>query len=185
MPSLLSRLVADDHQAASGSFNAPVRPAQFERLAGHNRRDGMAHMHGIGIHDPGHDLLVGVDVGTGNIFFRPQQLHQFRRVPSGEALQFTLGHLVRIANHSPGRAAERDIHHRAFPRHPTGQRASFVKSDVGGITNAALGRPAIDRVLHPESGKYLQAPVVQLYRDMHDNFAAGLAQISSTSLRSA
>ena len=136
----------------------------------------MADVHGVCIHDPRHDLLVGVDVRTENIFLRTQQLHQLRGVTPRKALEFTFRHPVGIANHSSGRAAERDVHHGALPGHPAGQSASLVQGDVGGVTDAALGRPAIDRMLHPEPGKYFQLPIVQLHRDMNDNLPAGLAQ---------
>src|SRR5713101_1050067 len=69
----------------------------------------MAHMHGVLIHDPGHDLFVCVDVRAEDIFFRTQDLNELRSVPAGESLQFTLGHLVWIADHPTSCAAERPL----------------------------------------------------------------------------
>src|SRR5258705_11700129 len=104
----------------------------------------MVHMHGVGIHDPGHNLLVGVDVRTGHIFFRTQDLHQFRSVPSAVALQFTLGHLVWTANHPTSCAAERDVYQGPFPGHPPRECTRLVKGQGGAVTNATLGWPALD-----------------------------------------
>src|ERR1700730_17892328 len=172
----LQGLATDDHQSTSRGFSASMGAAQFERFPGDHGRDRMADMHGVGIHDPGHDLLVRVDVRTEDIFFWTQHLHQVRRVASGEPLEFTLGHLVWIANHPAGCAAEGDIYHRAFPGHPTGECPRLVKSYVGAVTQATLGRPTIDGVLHPESGKCLQRSIVHLYRYVHDDLAGGIAQ---------
>src|SRR5438445_9530794 len=117
----------------------------------------MAHMHGVGIHDPGHALFVRVDVTTEDIFFRTQDLNELRSVPSGESLEFTLGHLVWIANHSTSRAAERDVPQGTFPCHPTCECTRLVKGEVGTVTDATLGWPAIDCVLHSESGECRQS----------------------------
>ena len=73
-------------------------------------------------------------------------------------------------------SAERDIDHRAFPGHPTGQGADFVEIDVWRVTQTAFGRATGDRMLHPESGKDFQAAIVHGYRYMDDDFAAGIPQ---------
>src|SRR6059058_1887491 len=101
----------------------------------------MAHMHGVGIHDPGHDLFVRVDVRAEDIFFRTQDLNELRSVPSGESLEFTLGHHVWIANHSTSCAAEWDIHEGTLPCHPTRKRACFIQGDVGAVTDTAFCWP--------------------------------------------
>src|SRR5205807_10642311 len=169
-------LVADNHQPPSRGLIAPLGTAQFQWFSCNDGSDRVAHMHGVGIHDPGHDLLVRVDVRTRDIFFRTQDLNELRSVPSGESLEFTLRHLVWIAYHPTSCAAERDVHQGTFPCHPTREGTRLVKGQVGAVTDATLGWPPIDRVLHPESGEYLQTSIVQLHGDMHDDSAAGFAQ---------
>src|SRR6202034_4348253 len=56
---LLDRLLANHEHAASRRFGAPARSADVDRLAGDDSGYGLARMHGIGIHDPGHGLFVG------------------------------------------------------------------------------------------------------------------------------
>ena len=85
-------LVADHHHAAPGSLNTAARAADVERLAGDDAGDGAAHVHGVGVHDPGHGLLVGIHVGRGNVFFRPDEVDDLRGVAPGHALEFALAH---------------------------------------------------------------------------------------------
>ena len=124
-------LVADHHHAAAGGFNPPARAADVERLARHHAGHRLPHVHGVGVHDPRHGLLVGVHVGRGHILLRPDELDDLRGVPARHALQFALAHLLRVADHAALGAAKGDVHHRAFPRHPTGQRAHFVQGQSG------------------------------------------------------
>src|SRR5208337_4347244 len=58
----LDRLIANHENATPGSLTAPARSANVDRFAGHDGGHGLASMHGIGVHHPGHDLLVGVDI---------------------------------------------------------------------------------------------------------------------------
>src|SRR5205823_10905173 len=101
----------------------PTRATDVDRFSGDDRSHRLPHVHGIGVHNPRHGLLVGVDVRSGNVFFRPNELEQFGGIPPGHALQFSHRHLVRIANHSTLGAAKRTVHHRTSPVHPTGQFA--------------------------------------------------------------
>src|SRR5437764_4511907 len=173
---LLYRFVAHDHDAAPGGFAAAARPADVDRLPGNYRGDGLPHVHGIGVHHPGHDLFVGIHVGRGNIFFRADEFDQFSGVAASHAFQFTHRHFVRIANDAALGAAERNIHHGTFPGHPAGQGANLVQGDIGRITNSALGRAACDGVLHTESGENFQLAIVHHDRNVNDDFASGITQ---------
>jgi hypothetical protein len=162
----LDRLFAHHENAASGGLAPPARSADVDGLAGHDRGAGLPHVHGIGIHDPGHGLFVGVYVGRGDVLFRTDELEEFGGVAARHALQFALRHFVRIANDAALGAAEGNVHHRALPRHPARQRAHFVEVHVGCVAQSALGRAARNRVLHPESGEHFEVPIVHLHRDM-------------------
>ena len=174
--SFLIALFAHHENAASRSLAAPPRSADVDRLAGHHRGAGLPHVHGVGIHDPGHGLLVGVHVGGGDVLLGTDELEQFGGVAPRHALQFALRHFVRIADDAALGAAERNVHHRALPSHPAGQRAHLVKVHVGCVAQSALGRAPRNGVLHPESGEHLQVPIVHLHRDMNDDLAARTPQ---------
>ena len=130
--------------AAAGGLNAAARAADVERLAGDHAGDGLAHVHGVGVHDPGHGLLVGVHVGRGNVLLRSDEVDDLRGVAAGHALQFALAHCFGIADDAALGAAEGNVDDGALPGHPTGQGAHFVERDVGRVANAALGRAAGD-----------------------------------------
>ena len=87
-PKLAQRLVGDDHAAAAGGFGAAFRSAEVDGLAGDHRGLGVAGVHGIGVHDPGHGLLIGVHVGRGDVFFGADEFEQFGGVAAGDALEF-------------------------------------------------------------------------------------------------
>ena len=123
--------------------------------AGHR----LPHVHGVGVHHPCHGLLVGVDVGRGNVFFRADEFDQLGGVAAGHALQFAARHLLGIADDAALGAAKGNIDHGAFPGHPTGQRAHFVQRHVRRIAHAALGRAARNGMLHPVAGKTSSCPL--------------------------
>ncbi len=173
---LLDRLVAHDHDAASGGLAAAARAANIDGLAGDHRGHGLAHVHGVCVHHPRHGLFVGVHVGRGNIFFRTDELDQLRGIAAGHALQFALGHLVGIADHSTLGATEGNVDYGALPGHPTGQGADFVEGNVGRVAQAALGRTARDRVLHPEAGEDFEMAVVHHDRNVQDDLPGGIPQ---------
>src|SRR5204863_3992162 len=81
---LFQGLIANDHQPAAGGLTASARSAHVHRLAGDHGGDGLPHVHGIGIHHPGHDLLVGAHVRGGNIFFRPDEFHEFGGITASD-----------------------------------------------------------------------------------------------------
>ncbi len=68
---------------------------------------------------------------------------------------------IGIADHAALGAAEGNVHHRALPGHPRGQRADFIKRHIRREPDAALGGASRDGVLDAVSGEYFQASVVQ------------------------
>src|SRR5215472_8988716 len=94
---LFASLIADDHHAAASRLAAATGSADVDGLAGYHRGHGLPHVHGVGIHHPGHDLFVGIDVGSGNVFFWTDEFDQLCCVAARHALDFAHRHLVRIA----------------------------------------------------------------------------------------
>ena len=158
MPRCLRASSQTTDDAAAGGLAASARAADVDGLAGDDGGDGLAHVHGVGVHDPGHGLLVGVHVGRGNVFFRADEFDQFGGVAAGHALEFALGHLVGVADDAALGAAEGDVDDGALPGHPAGQGADFVEGDVGGVADAALGGAAGDGVLHAVAGEDFEVP---------------------------
>ena len=114
-------------------------------------------MHGVGVHDPRHGLLVGVHVGSGNIFFRSDEFDEFRGVAASHALEFALRHFLGVADDAALGSAEGDVDDGALPGHPAGEGADFVEGDVGGVADAALGGAACDGVLDTIAGEDFDA----------------------------
>ncbi len=173
---LAAGLVAHHHHTAAGGFAASARSADIDRLAGHDGGHGLAHVHGVGVHHPGHDLFVGVDVGGGDILLRANEFDELRGIAARHTLDFAHRHFVRVADHAALGAAEGDVDHGALPGHPTGERAHFIERDVGCVADPSLGRAARDGMLHAKASKDFEMAVVHLDGNVHDNLAVGIAQ---------
>src|SRR5581483_7362015 len=71
------------HDAAPGGFAAPFGSAERYRLASHNFADAIALVHRIGVHEPGHHLLVGAHVGSHDVGMRTDKGNHFLHVTAG------------------------------------------------------------------------------------------------------
>src|SRR5438874_458131 len=175
-PQLLDGLVTDDHDAAPSGFAASSRSTDVDRFTGHDRGDGLTHVHGVSVHHPRHDLFVGVHVGSGDVFFGADELDEFSGVTTSHAFQLAHGHLVRIANDATLCAAEWNIHYGTFPGHPTGESPHLVERDIRRIANASFRGSARYGMLHTKSGKDFEFAIVHRNRDVDDELAVGVLQ---------
>ena len=175
MPNFVEGLVANQHQAAAGGLVAPLRAAHLHGLAGDHGGGGAANVHRVGVHDPGHGLLVGAQIGRGNIALGAEPLAQFRGVTAGDAFEFAPGKLRRIANDAALGAAKGDIDHGAFPGHLAGQRADFVQRHVGRESDAALARPAHQRMLHAIADEHFEVAAIEHHRNVDGDLLVGIA----------
>ncbi len=171
---VLHCFVADNGDAAAGGLLASAGAAEIDGFAGDDRVDCLAHVHGIGVHDPGHGLLVGAYVGGGNVFFRADEFDEFGGVAAGHALEFALGHFLGIADDAALGSAEGDVDDGALPGHPGGEGADFVEGDVGGVADAAFGGATGDGVLDAVAGEDFDGAVVHADGDVDDEFAGGV-----------
>src|SRR5208337_1848979 len=131
-----------DHDAAAGGFPAAARTAQFDGLTGNDGGGGLADVHGVGVHDPSHGLLVGADVGSGNVALRAKPVGKFGGVTAGKALGFAAGQFAGIADDAALGATKGDVDHGALPGHPGSKGTDFIEADVGSKTDAALAGDA-------------------------------------------
>ena len=162
--------IAVKQHPSSSSLQAAVRSAQIDRFAGNHRRRCMTHVHRVRIHDPGHGLLVGAKVGRGNVAFRAKPFDQLSCITARNAFQLSVGKLRGIANDAALCATERNVHNRAFPSHPTGQRADLIERHIRRVAYSSLARAADDRVMNPVADKYFQMATIEHHRNVYGNF---------------
>ena len=110
---------ANHEQATAGSrLIASKRSAQEKWFAGHHARGAAAVSHAVGVHDPRHSLCVGINIGCGDVLVGSDNRGDFVSVAPCQVFQLIFRELSRIANDAAFCPAERNIHDRAFPRHP-------------------------------------------------------------------
>jgi hypothetical protein len=116
---------------------------------------------GVGVHQPGHHLFVGAEVGRRNIGLRSDHVDDLHREAPGHSLQLGTGELHRIDTDAALGPAEGDTDDRAFPGHQHGEGGDLAKVDVGGKPDPALGRTHGGEVLDPvaEEGLHLRIGV--------------------------
>ena len=167
----------DDHHAAPRGFAPAERSAHLDRLAGHHRgRRCGRRACCVGVHDPRHDLLVGVDVGRGHVLLGADRVDDFGDVAARERLELALRHLRRIADDAALAAAERNVRDGALPGHPRRERRHFVERHAGVVADAAFGRAERDVVLHAVAGEDFDLAVVHLDRTGDDDLALGMGE---------
>ena len=110
------------------------------------------------------------------IAFGADEINQFGGVAARHFFEFAEGHLRRVTDDAAFRTAKRNVHDRAFPRHPRRQRTHFVERDVRRITNAAFGRAAREVVLHAIAGENFDVAVVHKDRNINGDFAIRYTQ---------
>src|SRR4029079_3047502 len=109
---------------------------------------GMTAHHRNSVHDPCHRLLVGVDVGSGDVAIRADDGSDFKSITTPQPLKLVLGHSFGITNDSAFAATVRDAHRGAFPGHPRCESFNFIERDLRVITNPTLRGSTGDVVLN-------------------------------------
>ena len=67
----LGRLLDGENASPPGRLVPALRSAQHQRLAGDHPGHRVPDVHRVGVHQPGHDLRVRVDVRRGNVLVGP------------------------------------------------------------------------------------------------------------------
>ena len=125
---------------------------------------GVADVHAVGVHDPRHDLVVGVDVGRRDVLLGTDRVDDLGDVAARQRLELAPRHARGIADDAALAAAERDVRDGALPGHPRRERGHLVERHVRVIADAALRRAERDVVLHAVAGEDLDLAVVHLDR---------------------
>jgi len=173
---VLERLARHDHHTASGRLATPARTTQFQRLAGHDARRRVADVHAVGVHHPRHHLLVGVDVGRGDVLLGADEVDDLRDVAARQRFDLAAREPRRIADDAALAAAERDVGQRALPGHPGGQRRHLVQRHAGVVADATLGGTERDVVLDAEAGEHLDLAAVHEHRARHGDLPLRVAE---------
>ena len=155
----VERAKGEEGDAVAGRLAPAERAAGADRLAGDDLRHGHALIHGIGVHEPGHHLLVGAHVRRHHVGPRADEGNHFLHVAAGEVLELLGLERARVDRDAALAAAEGQIGERAFPAHPDGERGDFADVDIGREARAALGGPKRQMMLDPVSDEELR-PIV-------------------------
>ena len=147
-PDALHRAVRQIGDAAAGGLAPALGAAGRDRLAGDDLGDGAALVHGIGVHEPRHHLLVGAHVGRHHVGVRTDERDHLLHVAARQVLQLVPRQRARIDRDAALGAAIGQAGQRAFPAHPDRQRRDLADIDAEREARAALGRAERQVVLH-------------------------------------
>ena len=165
LPEAARRLVEDVHDAASGGLPASGRAADDDRLARHDTGHGPALGHRVGVHHPGHRLLVGAHVGGGDVEVGADHQDDLGGVAPGEALPLLQRELARVAADPALGAPVRQPHQGALPGHQHGERRDLAQAHLGVVAEAPLGRSKDGVMVDSVTGEYCGLSVVHADRD--------------------
>src|SRR5262249_5969878 len=84
--------------AAGCGFMASERTAKKSRFARDHAGNAMAARHAVSVHNPRHDLSIGINVGSGNVAVGTDEVRDFVSVAPGKALKFTTREILGIAD---------------------------------------------------------------------------------------
>src|ERR1700681_1738426 len=105
------RSVAIDEHASPRGFVTATRSSEVDGFAGDDGGLGVPYVHGIRVHDPGHGLFVGAEIGSRYVALRTEPLDELSGIPARDALQFAMRQFLRIANHAAFCSAKRNVNH--------------------------------------------------------------------------
>ena len=159
-----------------GRLVPALRASNAHGLACDDAGDGVALHHRIGVHHPGHHLLVRVDVRGRYIRLRPYYYAYFVGVSSGEPFYLVPRHYCRVAGDPALGPAKGQVNYAALPCHESGQSGYLVEVNLRVVPYAAFCRAPREVVLHPVSGKKADCAVVHLHRHRDDERASRRAE---------
>ena len=128
------------HDTRAGRLTPEDRAADRDRLPRDDLGHGVALLHGVRVHDPGHRLLVRRHVRRRHVLLRSDDQHELGGEPPRQALDLARRHAPRLAPGAALRAAVGETEERALPSHPHGERGALAERDVRVVADAALRR---------------------------------------------
>ena len=173
---LLAGPLDHHHDARSRRLVPEERAPQRDRLAGDDLRHGVADLHRVGVHHPGHRLLVRGHVGSRDVLLRADDRQQLGGEAPRDLLELVARELTGAAADATLGAPVREPQERALPGHPHRQRGALAERHLVVVADAALGRAEHRRVLHPVPREDRPAAGVELDRHADDERALRVAQ---------
>ena len=169
-------LLHDHDDPDPGRLGPEDAAAHGERLAGDDLRHGVADLHRVGVHHPGHRLLVGGHVGSGDVSLRADDRQELGGEPPRQALELSAGEVPRVAAHSALRAAVREAQKRALPGHPHRERGALAERHRLVVADPALRRAKHARMLDAIARVDAERAVVQANGNGRGEAALGIAE---------
>ena len=111
---MIERAFDEKYNSPAGRFAPSRDPTEGDRFSGNNFLERVAYVHRIGIHKPGHDLLIRPHVGSQNVHLWTDKRDQLLKVAAREDLELATRKLVRVNPHPSFRAAIGQPRQRAF-----------------------------------------------------------------------
>ncbi len=164
-PLPLQDFLCHQHDAASGGILSAQGTSDFNRLAGNDSGNGISLEHAVSIHNPAHDLRIGVDVRRRNILLRTDQGKNHSGIPSRKPFELPMGKLPGVDLHPAFCSSVRDIDHCTFKGHPRRKRFHFIHVHIFVIADPAFARASGTGVLYPVALKYPDRSIVHLHRN--------------------
>ena len=163
----LARPVHQVRDAPPGRLPPPLGAAERHGLAGDDLADRVALVHGVGVHEPRHHLLVGAHVRRHDVRLRTDERDHLLHVAAGHRLQLAPGQGGRIAGDAALGPAIRQPGQGALPAHPDRQRRHLPDVELGGEARAALGGAERQVVLDAVALEHLRPAIVHVDGDGH------------------
>ena len=128
------------------------------------------------VHDPGHGLGVGAQIGGGDVAIGAQDVLNVLGIAPGNRIKLPFAERQGIQLDATLGAPEWQVEQRGLPGHQHGQSADFVLVGHGVVAKAALVGAAGAVVLDAVAVEHLDAPVVHADRQRHPHVSPGLLQ---------
>jgi len=168
---------ADDHDdACAGRLVPEDRPADRDRLSGHDLGHCVAALHRVRVHHPRHRLLVRRHVWRRDVLLWPDDREQLGGEPARQALELSERECARIAANAALRPAVRQAEEGALPGHPHRERGALSEGHLRVVADSALRRAHDAGVLDAVAGEDDPSAVVHAHRDADDGRALGVSE---------
>ena len=148
------------NDAVAGGLGASQRSAAADGLARNEARELAVMNRFVLIEHPNHVLSVRHHVRRRHVLNRPDVCRKRSHPCPAEAFLFGHRQHARVTVNPPLAAAEGNVHHRTFPRHPRGQRANGVDRLARIKPDTAFAGPPAVVVLHAIPPEHLHRTVI-------------------------
>ena len=160
----LQRPPDEMRDAEAGRLAPAFDAAHADRLAGDDLGHRLALVHGVGVHEPRHDLFVGAEIRRHDVRLRPDEGDHLLHVAARDGLQFARRERAAVDGDAALGAAIGQADQGAFPAHPDRQRRHLAHGQRIREARAALGRPQRQVVLDAKALEDLGRTVVAMHR---------------------